>query len=113
MDVKSSQPLTETTLYILLSLSSRPKHGYAIMKEVESLSKGRVRLSTGTLYGAIKRLLDQGWIERVGQDGEQENGRIRKSYRLTNLGRRSLRAETERLSSLVVAAQGVLAGPEA
>ena len=113
MDVKSSQPLTETTLYILLSLSSRPKHGYAIMKEVESLSKGRVRLSTGTLYGAIKRLLDQGWIERVEQDGEQENGRIRKSYRLTSLGRRSLRAETERLSSLVIAAQGVLAGTEA
>jgi len=83
------------------------------MKEVEALSQGRVRLSTGTLYGAIKRLLEQGWIERVEQVEEKENGRIRKSYRLTSLGRRLLKAETERLQSLVTAAQEVLAGTEA
>lgn len=58
-------PLTETTFFILLSLSPKPKHGYAMMKDVESLSEGRIRLSTGTLYGAIKRLLEKGWIKRL------------------------------------------------
>jgi DNA-binding PadR family transcriptional regulator len=48
-------PLTESTFLIMLSISSDPRHGYAIIKEVESMSDGRVKLSTGTLYGAIKR----------------------------------------------------------
>jgi DNA-binding PadR family transcriptional regulator len=113
MDVKSNLPLTEATLFILLSLSPQPKHGYAIMKEVEVLSQDRVQLSTGTLYGAIKRLLLQGWIERVEQDEGQENGRVRKLYRLTSLGRRILIAETKRLQSLAHTAQEVLAGTRA
>ena len=113
MDIPSHLPLTETTLFILMSLASRPKHGYAIMKEVEVLSRVRVRLSTGTLYGAIKRLLEQGWIERVEEDGGQGNGRIRKSYQLTNLGRRILKAETERLQSLLTAAQEAMSGARA
>lgn len=113
MDIRSNLPLTETTIFILMSLASRPKHGYAIMKEVETLSDGRVRLSTGTLYGAIKRLLERGWIERVEEDGGAENagagqsrsGRIRKSYQLTNLGRRILNAEVSRMETLVIAAK--------
>jgi DNA-binding PadR family transcriptional regulator len=113
MDTQSSLPLTEVTLLILLSLSSRPKHGYAIMKEVEALSQGRVLLSTGTLYGAIKRLLEQGWIERVEPAEAQENGRARKSYRLTGQGRRILEAETARLQTLLTAAQKALTGFEA
>ena len=64
-DILSRLPLREPTFFILLSLSPGPKHGYAILKEVEALSDGRVRLSTGTLYGAIKRLLDDDWIRRV------------------------------------------------
>ena len=113
MDVRSSLPLTEVTLLILLSLSLQPKHGYAIMKEVETLSQGRVRLSTGTLYGAIKRLLEKGWIERLETEEGQENGRNRKLYRLTRLGRQILKAETVRLETLVTAAQEALAGSEA
>ena len=53
-------PLTEATYFIMLSLSREPRHGYAIMKDVQSLSEDRVILSTGTLYGALKRLLKQG-----------------------------------------------------
>ncbi|MCP4418455.1 MAG: PadR family transcriptional regulator [Chloroflexi bacterium] len=113
MNIKSNLPLTETTLFILLSLSPRAKHGYAIMKEVETLSNGRVRLSTGTLYGAIKRLLERGWIERVDEDEGKENGRSRKSYQLTTLGRHILKAETERLQSLLAAAQEAMAGAQA
>ncbi|MEZ4725629.1 MAG: PadR family transcriptional regulator [Caldilineaceae bacterium] len=103
-------PLTEAAFFILLSLAPKPKHGYAIMKEVESLSHNRVNLSTGTLYGAIKRLLEQGWIEPIeetecaaGKPGEPKRGR--KAYALTDLGRRILQAETERLQSLVAVAQ--------
>ncbi len=113
MDVRSNLPLTEVTLFILLSLAPQPNHGYAIMMEVDTLSRGRVRLSTGTLYGAIKRLLEQGWIERVGKDEGKKNGRIRKSYQLTDLGRRILKAETERLQTLVTAAHEVITRTEA
>jgi len=113
MDIQSNLPLTETTSFILMSLASRPKHGYAIMKEVETLSDGRVRLSTGTLYGAIKRLLERGWIERVEEDDGVENGRIRKSYQLANLGRRILDAEISRMETLVIAAKQAAIGASA
>lgn len=105
MDVHSQLPLTEVTYFILLSLSPGCKHGYGIMKDVEQLSQGRVLLSTGTLYGAIKRLLDLGWIERT-LDPEPNNGnRERKVYALTDPGALVLNAEVNRLSDLVMAAQ--------
>jgi DNA-binding PadR family transcriptional regulator len=98
-------PLSETTFYILLSLAPESKHGYAIMKEVASLSGRRVLLSTGTLYGALKRLLGQGWIRRVEAPNGRESGRIRKSYTLTRLGQQILKAEIERLERLVRSAR--------
>lgn len=103
-DVQPFLPLTEVSFYILLSLANEPRHGYAIMKDVQVLSEERINLSAGTLYGALKRLLESGWIERF-EDGEMdETGRPRKSYQLTTLGRAVLVAETERLHSLVKAA---------
>jgi DNA-binding PadR family transcriptional regulator len=98
-------PLREPTFLILLSLSPGPKHGYAILKEVACLSEGRVRLSTGTLYGAIKRLLDEGWIRRVADPFPDDTERERKAYELTELGRRGLNAEIARLRTLLRAAQ--------
>ncbi len=71
-DTNTFLPLTEATFFILMNLSSGPRHGYAIMKEVHEMSKGRITFSTGTLYGALKRLLDQGWITR--NDGEEVIG---------------------------------------
>lgn len=104
-DIFSQLPLREPTLFILLSLSPAPKHGYAIMKEVETLSEGRLKLSTGTLYGAIKRLLDDGWIRRVEDPLPNGSERERKAYALTEQGRRVLNAEVERLNKLVSVAQ--------
>lgn len=104
-DMLSHHPLREPTFFILLSLSPRPKHGYAILKEVESLSESRVKLSTGTLYGAIKRLLERGWIRRVDDPIPNSTNRERKSYDLTELGRRALNAEIARLQKLVSVAQ--------
>ena len=103
MDVQSHLPLTEPTFFILLVLTPGPQHGYAIMKETAVLSDGRVQLSTSTLYGAIKRLLDLGWIERAPAASGVENGRERKAYQLTDAGRRILNAETKRMESLVTA----------
>ncbi|HEV2118032.1 MAG TPA: helix-turn-helix transcriptional regulator [Terriglobales bacterium] len=90
-------PLTEPVFLLLLSLAEQPRHGYSILKDVESMSGGRVRLSTGTLYGALQRLLAEGWIERVEEDNTP---RDRRTYRLTARGRRNLRMEIERMRHL-------------
>ena len=99
-------PLTEPTFYILLSLAPGKKHGYAILKDVQALSDGNVSLSTSTLYGALGRLLDQGLIERVPNDEEENTGPglPRKAYVLSETGRRMLEAETNRMRALVAAA---------
>ena len=98
-------PLREATLFILLSLMPSPKHGYSILKEVESLSKGRVVFSTGTLYGALKRLLKLQWIERINPNEIKSGQRERKTYQLTELGHQILQAEISRLNHLIEIAQ--------
>jgi DNA-binding PadR family transcriptional regulator len=98
-------PLSEPTFYILLSLSSSEKHGYAILKDVEDLSGGQTRLSASTLYEAISRLLEQGLIERVESGHDNGSRRPRKVYRLTHLGRQVLGGETSRMQRLVEKAQ--------
>jgi DNA-binding PadR family transcriptional regulator len=103
--IQNHLPLREPTFFILLSLSPGPKHGYAIWKEVEALSEGRVILSTGTLYGALKRLLDYDWIRRIDDPNPIDTDRERKAYALTELGRRVLNAELARLKRLVEIAQ--------
>jgi DNA-binding PadR family transcriptional regulator len=91
-------PLQEPTLYILLSLSSGEKHGYAILKDVTELSGERVRLSTGTLYGALYRLLDQGLIERI---ESKDGARGKKTYRLTRSGTDVFNTEVSRMEHLL------------
>ncbi|HKH97623.1 MAG TPA: helix-turn-helix transcriptional regulator [Candidatus Sulfotelmatobacter sp.] len=103
-------PLTEPVLLVLLSLAEQPRHGYSILKDVERLSGGRVVLSTGTLYGALRRLLNQGWIGRF---EEKESLRDRRAYRLTSLGRRNLRLEVERMRHLAKLADLRIARKEA
>jgi DNA-binding PadR family transcriptional regulator len=104
-EFQNNLPLTEATFFILLSLAPEPNHGYAIMKDVHQLSQGRVMLSTGTLYSALKRLLEQGWIRRNGAPEDNSNGRLRKTYSLTSLGKHILQAEVQRLEGLVSASQ--------
>jgi DNA-binding PadR family transcriptional regulator len=102
--------LSEPVLFVLLSLAEQPRHGYSILKDIESMSGGRVLLSTGTLYGALQRLLDNGWIERVEEDGAP---RDRRTYRLTSRGRRNLQAEIERMRHLTKLASLRVASKEA
>ena len=75
-----AKPLTEPVLLILTSLAAHPRHGYALIKDIELLSAGRVRMSTGTLFGALRRLLEDGWIERFEQE---DTARQKQAYRLT------------------------------
>jgi DNA-binding PadR family transcriptional regulator len=92
------KPLTEPVLFMLTSLAAGAQHGYMLLKSIERLSDGRVRLSTGTLYGALRRLLEAGWIATVDQD---DRSRDKQAYKLTAEGRRRLTAEHARLTHLV------------
>lgn len=112
MNLPADNPLTESTYFILLSLSPKPKHGYAIMKDVQELSDNRIVLSTGTLYGALKRLLEQGWIIRMEDTNPKGNIRDRKVYKLSEHGRRVLKDEIARLRNLLSAAKQSLAGEQ-
>jgi len=96
-----TKPLTEPVLLILLSLADKPRHGYALLQDIESLSHSRVRLSTGTLYGALRRLLEDQWIERFKQS---DTSREKQAYRLTSTGRAQLHQELDRMRQLTRAA---------
>ena len=99
-------PLTPRVFHILLALADGEQHGYKIMKEVEFRSEGRVRIGPGTLYEAIRRLVEKGLVREVGERPpvEADDDR-RRYYRLTKLGRGVLQAEAERLEDLVVFAR--------
>jgi DNA-binding PadR family transcriptional regulator len=107
---QETPPLTEPVFLVLLSLAQAPRHGYALLKDTETLSGGRVRLSTGTLYGVIHRLLESEWIERFETD---DTSRDKQSYRLTSLGRRFLHAELARMKQLTRVATTCLKSSEA
>jgi DNA-binding PadR family transcriptional regulator len=105
----ASPAITEPVLLILLSLAEQPRHGYAILKDVEEMSDGRVRLSTGTLYGALHRLLEEDWIVRHIDDNPS---RGRQGYRLSAKGRRLLQQEVARMKQLTRLASVRFAGRE-
>ncbi len=86
-------PLTEGVYYILISLYE-PRHGYGIIQLTEQITNGRVKLGAGTIYGAIKSLLDKGWIKPVDDDGRK------KEYIITSLGKEILENEILRLKEL-------------
>ncbi len=91
-------PLTPAIFHVLLTLAEEERHGYAISKDVETRTTGSVRLSAGTLYGLIKRLLAEGLIEESRRrPPADEDDERRRYYRLTPFGRKVLVAEVERL----------------
>lgn len=105
-------PLTHVVYYVLLSLSDSARHGYGVIKDVAERTDGRLELEAGTLYAAIKRLRDDGWIDET-RAPETADAR-RRYYELTPLGREVLRAESERLEMMVELARRarVLPGAE-
>jgi DNA-binding PadR family transcriptional regulator len=109
----AAPPLPPATFQILLALVGDDRHGYAIMKEVAERTDGGVRLGPGTLYGTLKRLLEVGLVEEVGERADADSGdERRRYYRITKHGLTVARAEARRLDLLVRAArQKKLIGP--
>jgi len=97
--------LTEAVFYTLLSLGT-PLHGYGIMQKAGQLSKGRVKLAAGTLYGAITTMLEKQWIKAL--PGEKNSRK--KEYLITQLGKQVLAAEIARLRELLENAEIILGG---
>jgi DNA-binding PadR family transcriptional regulator len=108
MNLTKFLPMTETTYYILLSLSE-PMHGYGIMLRVKQLSAGSVDIAPGTLYGALENLKKQGLILLVAEDAEKR----RKIYRLSDLGHQVLLLEFNRMQTLVSVSTSLLGGESA
>jgi len=106
MENKNTKPLTPAVLHILLALSTRERHGYGIMKQVEAESQGKVNMGPGTLYGSLGRMIDAGLIcesdKKVDPNMDDER---RVYYKITGLGRKALAAELERYHDVVAVAK--------
>jgi DNA-binding PadR family transcriptional regulator len=103
---ESQLPLAPATFQILLTLVGSERHGYAIMQEVTARTDGAVQLGPGTLYGALKRLLESGLVEEGSERPDPELGDDRRRYyKLTKLGLRVARLEARRLDAMVRAAR--------
>ena len=112
-DPEELLPLSPAIFQILLALADKDRHGYGIMQEVRLRTEEQVQLGPGTLYGAIKRLLEKGVIEELDErpDPELDDER-RRYYHLTGFGQRVLRSEVERLTRMVQQAQAKQLLPE-
>ena len=94
--------LSVATLHILVAVADRERHGYAIMQDIAARTDGRLRLGPATLYGSIKRLLNDGLIEELDERPDPDNDDVRRRYyRITPRGRKLAREETGRLAKLV------------
>ena len=103
VESEPSQPLTPAMFHVLLALAGDDLHGYAILKEVALRTAGEVQLSTGTLYGIIKRLLSDGLIRELALTAKDDERR--RSYELTAFGRDVARAEAARLEHTLAIAR--------
>ena len=99
--------LTEAVYYILLSLFE-PMHGYGIMQNVKTLSRGRVSMGAGTLYGAISTLVEKGWIAPYESTGDDR----KKEYVITDTGKAMVFSELERLEELIRNGRQITGGAE-
>ena len=103
---KANMPLTPAVLHILLVLSTKERHGYGIMKQVEADSQGKVNMGPGTLYGSLGRMLEAGLIRERDKkiDPEMDDER-RVYYKITGLGQKALAAELRRYREVVAVAK--------
>ena len=105
-EVDQLLPLPASGMHIIVALAGGEKHGYAIMRDVEDLSDGVVHMGPGTLYGSIKRMIEQGLVEETDERPDPAlDDQRRRYYRLTELGRRVGAAEQARLTQLLSAAR--------
>jgi DNA-binding PadR family transcriptional regulator len=101
-DIDALLPLSAATFHILLALADQDRHGYAVIQDVAARTDGELRLSAGTLYRSIQRMLEQGLIvETRDRPDPEEDDERRRYYRITPLGAAVARAEARRLADLV------------
>lgn len=99
-DEAATPPLKPQVFEVLLTLADGPRHGYAIMHEVEERTRGRVRVLPGTLYRFLHRLVEEGLLLELPEaSGGDDTDRKRRTYKLTARGHEAVRAETERLQA--------------
>ncbi len=101
LDPKTFLPLPQAQFHVLVALTEGERHGYAIMQAVEESSSGVVRMGPATLYGSLKKLVDQGLAEELAHRPDTDDDQRRRYYRMTGLGQQVCAAEANRLSSLV------------
>lgn len=106
-DLAALLPLPPATFHVLLALAAGDRHGYGIIQDVETRTDGVLRLSPGTLYRTIQRLLEQGLIVEPKRRADPRGDPRRRYYRITPFGTLVARAETRRLTHLVRLARGV------
>jgi DNA-binding PadR family transcriptional regulator len=112
-DPRSLRPLPVAAFHILVAVADQERHGYAIMQEVQAHTDGQLRLSPGTLYGSIKRLLNDGLIEELDERPDPEHDDVRRRYyRITALGRRVAVGEATRLAKLLRQARATGLAPK-
>jgi len=100
-DAHSKLPLAPAVFHILLALAEGDRHGYAIMRDIEARTSGLVNVGPGMLYGSIKWLLADGFIEPAPRSRVTGENERRRYYRLTASGRALVRAEAARLEAAV------------
>jgi len=111
-EIEALLPLPLATFHILLALCDDDRHGYAILQEVARRTGGELRLSAGTLYRSIQRMLEQGLLEeRRERPAPEQDDERRRYYRITSFGSAVARAEAERLNALVRLARAVGLAP--
>lgn len=114
MDPETLLPLPTAVFHILIALADRQRHGYSIMQDVAARTDGKVRLSAGTLYSSIRRMLEQGLIEELADSPDPAStDERRRYYRLTRFGKRVAAAEVERLNALLQQARATGLVPNA
>lgn len=112
-DADALLPLPAATFHILMALSDDDRHGYAIIQDVAVRTGGELKLSAGTLYRSIQRMLEQGLIIEVRERPAPEfDDERRRYYRITPFGSAVARAETRRLTQLVKLASAKGFAPE-
>jgi DNA-binding PadR family transcriptional regulator len=112
-DPEAFLPLPPAVFHILVAVADRERHGYAIMQDVAARTDGKLKMSPGTLYGSIKRMLQDGLIEELEERPDPEHDDVRRRYyRITKLGRAVAMAESARFAKLLGQARATGLAPK-
>ncbi len=113
MSPESLLPLPAATFHILLAVADEDRHGYAIIRDIETRTGGKLRMSPGTLYRSVQRMVEQGLIIETDERPDPEfDDERRRYYRITALGKQAAKAEAARMASLLEQARAMGLGPK-